>query len=354
MKLKEKIRDSFLSVQDSNSFILGKNVELFERNWASINKANYSVGVANGMDAIEIILRTLNIGKGDEVILTSLSAFASALAIIKVGAKPVFVDIEISSGLASLEHAKKVFTSKTRAVLLVHLFGQLKNINAWLSLCKENNIPLIEDCAQSHLAQEDGKFAGTHGIAGAFSFYPTKNLGCLGDGGAILTNDKNIYESAIKIRNYGQSDRYKHDTFGMNSRLDELQAAVLNEKLKWLEEFNDKRRKIANSYYHKIHNHSIKLLDKPHSEKHVYHLFVILTNERDRLKDYLFKNGVYADIHYPVPMFDQEFLKKQYSNIDLENFKNVMEFTKTCLSIPICPYLTNDEINKIINLLNEF
>ena len=337
----------------SGWYILGQEVKQFEANWANICQLNYAVGVGNGMDAIEIGLRCLNIGKGDEVITTPMTAFATVLAIIRAGATPVLADINPTTALLDLESVERVINPKTKAILLVHIYGQIKEMDKWLKLCQKYDLKLLEDCAQSHLATWEGKTGGSFDIWGAYSFYPTKNLGAIGDGGALVTNSEVIAQKAKVLRNYGQSERYHHPELGLNSRLDELQAALLSVRLKWLEKFTQKRREIAQKYFKEINNPKIKLLAKPEAlENHVYHLFVILCNQREELMTYLKQKEISSLIHYPIPIHYQK--PCQELKRDTQGLINSENHANQCLSIPCHPQMNDDEINRVIEVLNEY
>ncbi|TXL12689.1 hypothetical protein BMR05_14580 [Methylococcaceae bacterium HT4] len=239
IELQQAMQSAVERVLASGWYILGKELESFEEQWANICGTKYGIGVGNGMDAIEISLRALGIGVGDEVITTPMTAFATVLAIIRAGATPVLADIDSSTALLDPLSVQLCISPKTRALLLVHLYGQVRCMNEWKVLCDDNNIILLEDCAQAHLAAWQGRMAGSFGAAGAYSFYPTKNLGAAGDAGLLITNEIEVATKAKYIRNYGQSERYHHPEIGLNSRLDEIQAAILSERLKWLSGFTD-------------------------------------------------------------------------------------------------------------------
>jgi len=351
--LKARISMSIKRVVESGWYVLGEELERFESSWSEICNVKFGVGVGNGMDAIEIILRTLGITHGDEVITTPMTAFATITAIIRAGAKPILADIDPGTGLLSVDSVVKCINKKTKAIILVHLYGQIKHMDQWQKLCKTYSIKLIEDCAQSHYAFYKGKSAGSFGDAGAFSFYPTKNLGAIGDAGMIVTNNSKIARSSLVLRNYGQSKRYVHPKIGLNSRLDEIQAAILLEKLKWLPTFTKKRQEIAKKYFNSFNNPKITLLSPPDDEtSHVYHLFVIKTNFRKRLISHLKNNEIQAFIHYPIP------IHKQAPCIDLKRSKEGLscseEHAKHCLSIPCHPHMSDDEVGKVINVINNF
>lgn len=337
----------------SGWYILGNEVKNFESAWASHCGVNYAVGVGNGMDAIEIGLRALNIGAGDEVITTPMTAFATVLAIIRAGATPVLADIDFATALLDPVSVERCLSSRTKAVLLVHIYGQVRNMDIWVALCKHADIHLLEDCAQSHLASWKGKIAGSFGTWGAYSFYPTKNLGTLGDGGAIITNSEELANQAKILRNYGQSQRYHHSALGLNSRLDEMHAAILSARLEWFGFFTDRRKEIAKAYVGGIKNPLVRLLAEPMDGKsHVYHLFVILCNDRERLSNYLREHGVDNLIHYPIPVHHQAPCKNIRQ--DTEGLICAESHAARCLSIPCHPQMGDVDVSKVIEIINEF
>lgn len=337
----------------SGWYVLGQEVKNFEAAWAERCGVSAAVGVANGMDAIEIGLRALNIGPGDEVITTPMTAFASVLAILRVGAQPVLADIESGTGLLDMKSTARCISSRTKAILLVHMYGQLADMDGWIQFCHSHGLLLIEDCAQAHLAEWNGRVAGSFGRYGAYSFYPTKNLGALGDGGALVCNDQGLAEHARVLRNYGQSVRYHHPELGLNSRLDELQAAILSERLLWLDAFTEQRRKIAKSYHAGMRNPAVRLLDQPLQERsHAYHLFVICCDKRDWLSEHLTKAGVANLSHYPIPVHKQPPCAKV--RVDPAGLRIAERHAETCLSIPCHPQMSVGDIEKIIGVINAF
>jgi dTDP-4-amino-4,6-dideoxygalactose transaminase len=352
-----QLRDAMLSavsrVLASGWYILGAEVEEFERAWAKACGAKHAVGVGNGMDAIEIALRTLNIGPGDEVITTPMTAFASVLAILRAGATPVLGDIDPGTALLSLDSARRCLSPQTKAVLLVHLYGQLRDLPEWKSFCEERGIALVEDCAQSHLAKLGGRVAGTFSPVAAYSFYPTKNLGAPGDAGALITSSSAIAERAARIRNYGQSVRYLHPELGMNSRLDELQAAILTERLKWLGEFTDRRQHIAERYFREIDTGAVQHLARPQEKTaHVFHLFVVRCGRRAGLQEHLDRYGVQSLIHYPVPVHKQEpcrDIKRDPAGLGASE-----HHADTCLSIPCHSQMSDADVDTVIAAVNSF
>jgi dTDP-4-amino-4,6-dideoxygalactose transaminase len=337
----------------SGWYILGNEVRAFEARWAKACGSSFAVGTGNGMDAIEIGLRALDIGFDDEVITTPMTAFATVLAVLRAGATPVLADIDPGTGLLDPASVKRCITVRTKAVLLVHLYGHIRDMDTWQQLCDAAGIALLEDCAQAHLSQWNGKIAGTFGAFGAYSFYPTKNLGGIGDGGAIITESEEVAKRAAILRNYGQAERYHHPVLGINSRLDEIQAALLSVRLGWLETFTARRREIARSYNERISNRLIQKLEMPKKrENHVYHHYVITCAERQRLIAYLADNGVASLIHYPVPVNRQE--PGREIRTDPVGLDNTEAYASRCLSIPCHPQMTDAHIEAVIKNLNEF
>ena len=340
-------------VLDSHHYVLGPEVTAFENSWADYCNTDICVGVGNGLDAIEIILRAAGIGPGDQVITTPMTAIATVLAILRSGATPVLADIDSTTALLSQSSVERCLNEQTKAIVLVHLYGQVRNMDKWVSFCDDHNLLLIEDCAQSHGATSNGVSCGSFGVAGAFSFYPTKNLGAIGDAGAITTNDLAIAMHARMLRNYGQVNRYEHETIGMNSRLDELQAALLSVRLAWLPEFTARRQQVAHMYFEGITNPAVTLLAPPLShESHVYHLFVLTTQYRQALTEHLSSKGVQTLIHYPISADKQVALAGIAT--DPAGLPNAHRHAETCLSIPCHPQLTDADVAVVIEAINSF
>lgn len=340
-------------VLNSGWYVLGNEVCAFEQAWAGRCGTTHAIGVGNGMDAIEIGLRSLDIGPGDEVITTSMTAFATVLAIVRAGATPVLADIDPQTALLDPWSVERCITPQTRAVVLVHLYGQIYGMDRWVELCSRHRIVLLEDCAQAHLAEWNGRVAGNFGRVGAYSFYPTKNLGALGDGGALVSNDAALMERASVLRNYGQSERYKHPELGLNSRLDELQAALLLVRLEWLDRFTRRRRETATSYQAGLDNPLVQLLQPPENpENHVYHLFVVTCDQRDRLSTFLGERGVATLIHYPMPVHHQ--LPCRNIHRDPHGLSAAELHAKQCLSIPCHPQMSNVDVANVISAVNDF
>jgi dTDP-4-amino-4,6-dideoxygalactose transaminase len=352
-QLKSAVIARLSAAAQSGWYILGKEVEGFENEWASVCGSDYAIGVANGMDAIEIILRSLDIGKGDEIITTPMTAFATILAIYRAGATPVLADIDPETALISTASAAKCISNRTKAVLLVHLYGQLRNMNAWQEFCRDNDIYLVEDCAQAHLSSWQGRKAGNFGKAAAFSFYPTKNLGALGDAGAVITSSQSLRNRVRRLRNYGQSERYHHPELGLNSRLDEIQAAVLSERLKWLEAFTERRQEIASLYFENFSNSQVRCLAQPEEKgSHVYHLFVVLSDRREELQAYLAERNIQTLIHYPIPAHKQPPCNEIRYGVD--GLSRAEYFSSCCLSLPCHPQMSDDDIEQVIQAINRF
>ncbi len=337
------------SVIRSGWYVLGPAVKRFEDAFANFCAVSHCVGVGNGMDAIEIILRCRKIGHGDEVITTPMTAFATVLAILRVGAKPVFADIEPTNGLLSLEEVRCRISNRTKAVVLVHLYGQMSRMNEWKELCDSRGIDLIEDCAQAHGASFAGIKAGGWGIAGAYSFYPTKNLGCVGDGGAIVTNNKQLSNMAAAIRNYGQAGRYEHVTAGLNSRLDEIQAAILLQRLEYLESFNHARKSIANQYISAFENSpgvGFKALDSGGDpSNHVRHLFVGKVKDPDEFVRKMAESSIEVLRHYPICCHKQQALSEAGFLID--KLPVAESFADRVVSLPCHPNLNHDDVTRV-------
>ena len=351
--LRDAMRDAFDRVVESGYWILGPEVTVFESAWAQRCGTTHAVGTANGLDALEIALRVLGIGAGDEVITTPMTALATVLAITRADATPVLADIDPRTALLDARSAERCLTTRTKAIIPVHLYGNGSAAPAWESFAAEHGLLLIEDCAQAHLATVSGRPIGSFGAAAGFSFYPTKNLGAIGDAGALVTSDSDVAARARMLRNYGQRDRYHHEMAGMNSRLDELQAALLSVRLLWLEEQTERRRDVAATYVQGITNPRVTLLEPPSEHAaHVHHLFVVRCEERDELRRYVEGNGVQTLIHYPVPAH----LQTPYLSVtrDPRGLLHSEQHAETCLSLPCHAGLTDGEVETVIDVVNGF
>ena len=352
-EIRENLDSAYKRVMDSNYFIQGKECELFEKEFAEYCNAKYCIGVATGLDAIYLILKALNIGAGDEVIVPSNTFIATALAVSYVGAKPVFVEPEIENYNIDVSKIEEKINDKTKAIIAVHLQGRSADMDAINAIAKKYNLKVIEDAAQAHGAKYKGKKIGTLSDAAAFSFYPGKNLGALGDGGCVVTNDKDIASKVKALGNYGSDYKYHHIYKGTNSRLDELQSAFLREKLPHLDKWNEYRRSVAEKYINKITNPLIKLPVRTNDEyEHIYHVFVIRCDKRDELEKYLKDNEIFTVKHYPTPMHLQE----AYSDLGLKegDLPIAEEISKTVLSLPMFYGMTDEEIDYVVEKLNAF
>lgn len=346
--IKEEIDMAVHRVLDSGWFILGKELESFEKEFAQYIGCNYCVGVGNGTDAITLSLMALGIGKDDEVITSNMTAFPTISGIMKAGATPVVTDICLEDGLIDTAKIEAKINRNTKAILPVHLYGQSCDMDPICNLAQHYGLKVVEDCAQSVGAVYKSKKTGAIGEVGAFSFYPTKNLGAYGDAGVVTTDNENVYKKLLALRNYGQRVRYYHDEFGFNSRLDEIQAAILKVKLKYLDGWNEKRRRLAVSYREKLH--TVSCLKENTYGLPVYHLFVIKTPKRDQLIEYLKSRDIQTLIHYPVPLNKQKGFGLQTD----EPFPAAARFADEILSIPIYPELSDENLEKIVNEINAF
>ncbi len=336
-------------VIDRGWFVLGPEVEQFEVQFAEAMGAAHAVGVGNGTDALALILRALGIGRGDEVITTPISAAYTALAISMAGAQPVFVDVDPDRMTLDPARVAGAVGPRTRAVLPVHLYGQPADMAAIERVASRHNLAIVEDCCQAHLATFAGRPVGTVGVAGAFSFYPTKNLGALGDGGAIVTNDRSLADRIRRLRNGGQTDRYHHQDLGINSRLDEIQAAVLLARLPWLRGWTDRRRELAVQYRAALADSAIGLAAE-RDAGHVYHLFVIRTAERSALQTHLASAGIETLVHYPVPIPQQP----AFAALPPADCPVASRVCNEVLSLPLHPRLTNQDVGIVAAAISEW
>lgn len=340
-----------LEVLRSGWYVLGKEVEAFEEEFAAYTGAKYCVGLASGLDALWLAFRVLGIGKGDEVIVQGNTYIASVMGITINGATPVFVEPDDYYQINPAKIEEKI-TDKTKAVLVVHLYGQASDMAPIMALCQKYKLRLVEDCAQSHGACFEGKMTGTFGDIGCFSFYPSKNLGAFGDGGAIITDDKQIAEDMKVYRNYGSEKRYYNKVVGTNSRLDEMQAGLLRVRLSHLDELTEEKRRIAARYFKELFNDKILLPRFIEGATHVYHQFVIRCKERDRLAAYLKEKGIGTIIHYPIPPHLAEAYR--YLGFKEGDFPITERLAKEVLSIPMYNGMTEEEQTFIIDAINGF
>ena len=337
----------------SGYYVLGPEVAAFERAFAARCEVAHAVGVGNGMDAIEIGLRALAIGPGDEVITTPMTAFATTLAVLRAGAVPVFADIDPGTALLDLASAERCLSPRTRAILPVHLYGRAADMDELSRFAAAHRVLVLEDCAQAHGSRFASRPVGSFGSFGAFSFYPTKNLGAIGDGGMLVTNDAELADRARRLRNYGQRERYHHPDLGLNSRLDELQAALLSARLEWLDRFTTRRREIAARLRAAIRNPEVALLaPEPAPERHVHHLFVLKCARRDALRDALDRRGIKSLSHYPIPVHRQPPCRDL--RCDPRGLPAAEEHAATCLSVPCHPQMSDDDAEAVAAAINSF
>lgn len=351
-ELDTALRSAFDRVFKRSWYIEGAEDEALEKAFAVYCGTQYCVGVGNGLDALMLSLRALGIGDGDEVIVPSNTYIATALAVTYVGANPVFVEPDIRTFNINPELIEAVLTEKTKAIMPVHLYGQACDMDPIMEIAKKHDLKVIEDCAQAHGATYKGQKVGTFGEIAGFSFYPGKNLGALGDAGAVITNDQELADKIRAFGNYGSDYKYHHIYKGYNSRLDELQAAFLAAKLPHLERMNVERRRIADRYLNEIRNPKVELPVVPDYAVPVWHIFGIRCKERDRLEKYLNENGIGTNKHYPIPMHLQEC----YKDLGFKegDYPIAEEISKTELSIPMYYGMTDEEIQYVIDKINEY
>ena len=344
--VQSEIEEAFRQVFNSGSFVLGKNVKAFEENYAAHNQTKEAVGVSSGLDALILSLKVLGIGVGDEVIVPSNTYIATAIAVSHVGATPIFVEPKKDTYNLDPSLIEAAITSRTKAIIPVHLYGQACEMNSINGIANKHDLFVVEDNAQAHGSSFDGRRTGSWGDVNATSFYPGKNLGALGDGGAITTDNQELAERIKTLRNYGSSKKYYNDLIGYNNRLDEMQAAFLSVKLKYLNTWTEMRQTAAKQYLAELQGVGDLILPVTHPKStHVYHLFVIRTEKRDELQKFLSDQGVDTLIHYPVP----PHLQKAYEHLGYAkgDFPIVERMAETCLSLPMFPGITESQIDQV-------
>ncbi len=346
-----EIEEAVLAVMRGNRYVLGEEVALLEREFADYIGTTSAIGVANGTDAIELALRALGVGFGDEVITVSHTAVATIAAIEATGADAILVDVESEYYTLNPGQLEEVFSVKTRAIIAVHLYGQSANLDAIMDFCQRNKVFLIEDASQAHGAKYNGKRLGSIGDVGCFSCYPTKNLGAIGDAGLITTNDTDLATKVRMLREYGWNNRIS-EFAGRNSRLDEIQAAILRIKLKHLDSDNEKRRQLAQYYTANLPESQVSLPAVRANVESVFHLFVLQVKQRQELLKYLLSNGIQAGVHYPVPVHLQPAYK---GRISIASDMSVTEgLTDRIISLPMYPELSMQDAEKITNTIKSF
>ena len=340
-QIKDEIDNNLSAALAATQFILGPNVQAFEQEAAEYLGVKHTIGVASGTDALHLALLAAGIGKGDEVITTPFTFIATAEAIAYVGATPVFVDIDKDTFNIDLEQVKAAINDKTRAVIPVHLFGQPVDMAALKTLCDANKLKIVEDCAQSFGAHINGQQTGSFGDAGAFSFFPSKNLGCYGDGGLISTNSDSMAEDIKVLRNHGSTRQYHHTVIGYNSRLDELQAVILRTKLKHIDDYNANRRRVDQTYKARLADTDVQTPFEDATGYHVYHQYTCMHPQRDKIMQTLRDAGIACAIYYPIPLHKQEVFADDCANTVLPVTEDVV---KNCFSLPVYPELTEENI----------
>lgn len=351
-KYEQEYLEAVKNALESGWYILGKQVEQFEENFACYNQCKYCVGVANGLDALVLAFETLNLRKGGEVICPANTYIASVMGFTKAGLVPKFVEPDAFYNLDETK-IEQAITENTVAICVVHLYGQIADMEKIMKIAKKYNLKVVEDCAQSHGAMLNGQKCGTFGDIGCFSFYPTKNLGAFGDAGAIITNHKEYAYNIRMLRNYGSKEHYYFETVGYNSRLDELQAALLNVKLKYLDDLSLERKQIAKLYDQGIVNpHITKPMRKFDETSHVYHQYVVRVEDRKKFMSYLKENGIGSQIHYPQP----PHLSTAYAYLGHKkgDFPITERYSDQVVSLPMYNGLSEEEITYVIDTINRY
>lgn len=340
-----------LEVLRKGWYILGEETEKFEEEYAKYVGTKYSLGIDNGLNALVLAFRALNIGQGDEVIVQGNTFIATVMGITINGATPIFIEPDKFYNI-DIEKIEEKITERTKAICIVHLYGQATKMDKVLELCKKYNLKLVEDCAQAHGAEFNGQKVGSFGDIGCFSFYPGKNLGCFGDGGAITTNNEEIYKRIKMLRSYGSEKKYHHVEVGYNARLDELQAGLLRIKLSHLSELTKEREDIVKRYLTEIKNPLIQLPKVRENCTHVWHLFVVKVEDRDKFQKYLEENGIGTVIHYPIP----PHLSEAYRDLGYKvgDYPITEDYANTVISLPLYNGMIKEEIDYVIEKINEY
>lgn len=348
-ELKTELDAAYHSTMESGHFILGRNVQEFESKFAEYSDAKFCLGISNGLDALHVILRAYEIGAGDEVIVPSNTFIATWLAVSQAGATPIAVEPDPKTHNINPALIEQKINSRTKAIMPVHLYGAPSEMNDICAIAKKYNLKVIEDAAQAHGAKYFGRKAGSLGHAAAFSFYPGKNLGAFGDAGAITTNDAELYERILCLRNYGSKKKYVHDSLGYNFRLDELQAAFLSVKLKKLDDWNMRRKKIADIYLENLIGANVVVPDYPAHIESSWHLFVVTSDHRDKLQKYLADQNIETLIHYPTPPANQ----LAYADYN-EKYPNTYLDHTRLLSLPIGPHMSEEDVLRVSACIQNF
>ena len=351
-QIRSEMHQAFSDVYDSYWYVMGEKLQTFEASYAKYNQTKYCVGVSNGLDALILALQALNIGKGDEVIVPSNTYIASVIAITTVGATPVFVEPRIDTYNINPELIEQKITKRTKAIMPVHLYGQACEMDYIMKLAEAYDLYVVEDNAQAHGSSYNGKLTGSFGHANGVSFYPGKNLGALGDAGAVTTNKEEIAEKIKALRNYGSHKKYHNDYVGLNRRLDELQAALLSVKLQYLNDWTQERKEIAETYNQSLVGSNLILPKLASNADHVYHLYVVRTSKREELQEHLNNKGVGTLIHYPIPPHLQKAYK--YLGYKKGDFPIAEELANTSISLPLWVGIEKNQLETISNLIKKF
>lgn len=351
-EIRTEMQHAFQEVYDSNWFIMGQQLKNFESEYAAFNQTKYCIGVSNGLDALILSLQALGVKEGDEVIVPSNTYIASVIAISEVGATPIFVEPRIETYNINPELIEEKITSRTKAILPVHLYGQACEMDKIMEIAQNHNLFVVEDNAQAHGSSYKGKLTASFGHANGVSFYPGKNLGALGDAGAVTTDDEEVAKKIMALRNYGSHKKYHNEYIGLNRRLDELQAALLEVKLKYLDKWTEERRQIAKKYNQLLKNSNLILPQTSEHADHVYHLYVIRTDRRNELEEHLNSKGVGTLIHYPIP----PHLQKAYKHLGYKegDFPIAEEIARTAISIPLWFGIQDESLHKVVNTIRSF
>lgn len=349
-RFRREIDGRIKNILDKGWYLQGEENDRFVKNFADFCGAKYAVGVANGLDALRLIIKASGFGFGDEIIVPANTYIATILAISDNGCTPVLVEPDIRTYNINPDLIEAAITPKTKAIMLVHLYGQAVQMQKIRDLAQKYNLKIFEDAAQAHGAEYENRRVGNLGDAAAFSFYPGKNLGCMGDGGAVVTNDEELYNKVKALANYGSDRKYHHIYKGLNSRLDEIQAAVLDVKLPYLIQDNQRRREIAKYYRENIKNPQIVLPQTYDEKAHVWHVFAVRVAERDRFQEYLNDNGVQTIIHYPTPPHKQP----AYAEWNSLSFPVTEQIHREIISLPISPVMTDEEVKQVVEIVNAY
>ena len=346
--IREELDTELAKSLDETRFILGPNVQALEEEFAAYCNTEYAIGVASGTDALHLALKAAGVGPGDEVITSPFTFIATAEAIAYVGATPVFVDVDPQTYNIDPALVEAAITPKTKALLPVHLFGQPADLDELQAICNKHNLLLFEDCAQSTGADYKGKMTGNFGLAGCFSFFPSKNLGCYGDGGMITTNDETIANEIKVLRNHGSRQQYHHNCIGFNSRLDEIQAVILRIKLRQLDTYNRGRRRVAELYNQLLADLPLSTPFTASDRTHVYHQYTLLADDREQIKQVLADKGIASAVYYPIPLHRQDVFAEAFKDVSLPVSEDL---SKRVLSLPMYPELENGQVEKICQVI---